>query len=121
MRTTTCPARTMGHERRPAPEPRLRRTLLVLTVPRSHHRGRRAQPGEVPAHQGRPGSIAGRVMTARDRTAERQVADFYHSTVRTPERTAAERLERGPSRPRIRRFFAGMLTGMAIGSVVRRL
>ena len=59
-------------------------------------------------------------MSAKDRNAEREVADYFHQAVRTPERIAAERLERGPRWPKIKQFGSGLLTGMAVGSVIRR-
>ena len=58
-------------------------------------------------------------MSRADRAAERPVADFYDESVRESVRPPDP--ERGPLRPRAKRFGEGLLTGLALGSLLRRL
>lgn len=53
-------------------------------------------------------------MSAQDRQAEREVADWYAET-------RAPTPNRGPLRPRIKRFGSGFLTGLVAGSWIRSL
>ena len=54
-------------------------------------------------------------MSAADRAAEREVADFYDEAVRPAD------VDRGPLRPRAKRFGEAFLTGFAISAVIRKL
>ena len=54
-------------------------------------------------------------MSARDTRAEREVADWYDASVRPPDAS------HGPLWPRVKRFGASVLTGFALGSVIRKL
>ena len=54
-------------------------------------------------------------MSAQDRRAEREVADFYNESVRPPDK------DRGPLWPRAKRFGEDFLTGYAFGTVLRKL
>jgi hypothetical protein len=53
-------------------------------------------------------------MSARDIQAERAAADFF-DVVRPPPK------DRGPLWPRLKTFGGAVLTGYAIGSMVRRI
>jgi hypothetical protein len=54
-------------------------------------------------------------MSAQDRRAEREVADFYDAAVRPPDE------DKGPRWPRVKRFGEGFLTGYAVTAVLRKL
>jgi hypothetical protein len=53
-------------------------------------------------------------MSAHDRQAEREVADFYESVRSAPE-------DKGPLYPRAKKFGEGFFTGYIMASVIRRL
>lgn len=54
-------------------------------------------------------------MSAQDRRAEREVADFYDTAQRPPDAS------HGPLWPRVKRFAAGFASGYAVGKLVRRV
>lgn len=54
-------------------------------------------------------------MTAQDRRAEREVADFFDASVRPP------RVDHGPLWPRVKRFADGFATGYAVARLIRRI
>ena len=54
-------------------------------------------------------------MSAADTRAEREVADFYDASQRPVDPV------RGPVWPRVKRFGAAVLTGLALGSTIDKL
>jgi len=54
-------------------------------------------------------------MTAQDRRAEREVADFFNASVRPAP------VDRGPLWPRVKRFCEGFATGYAVARLIRRI
>ena len=54
-------------------------------------------------------------MSTQDRRAEREVADWYDEAVRPADK------DRGPLYPRVKRFGEAFLTGIALGSVFRKI
>jgi hypothetical protein len=54
-------------------------------------------------------------MSAQDVRAEREVADFYDASQRPVDP------DRGPLWPRVKRFGAAVLTGLALGSTIDKL